>query len=76
MTIKFKRYNTSEYITAKPLAKTTYGYIIKHENDFDNDTIWACGFCNKDFEIIECIMTANTKREVTEILELNIKNIN
>ena len=77
MTIKFKKIESGEYITAKPLAKNVYGYVRKNENDFGSNTIWACGLCEKDFTIIEAIMTEDTKALAIEtLIEYADYNIN
>jgi len=68
--MKLKKINAGEYRTVKPVyGKTFYGYVRKNENDFGTNPIWAYGLCEKDFTIIEAIMTTDTKAEAVKDLE-------
>ena len=73
--MKLKRINTGEYRTVKPIDGNFYGYVRKNENDFGTNPIWAYGLCEKDFTIVEAIMTTDTKAEaVKDLGEYALKN--
>lgn len=58
------------YRTTEPMTTNVYGFVRKNENDFGANTIWAYGLCEKDGEVIEAIMTADTKKQAVKELGL------
>jgi len=66
-TLKFKTVG-DVYRTTEPMTNDVYGYVRKNENDFGANIIWAYGLCKKDGEVIEAIMTTDTKKEAVKEL--------
>ena len=62
--MRLKKIIAGEYRTVNPIyGPTFYGYVRKNENDFGTNAIWAYGLCEKDGEIIDEIMTTDTKAQ-------------
>jgi len=66
--LKFKNVG-DRYRTTEPIINDVYGYVQKNENDFGANVIWGYGLCKKDGEVIEAIMTTDTKKQAVKELQ-------